>query len=177
MKMTDTFCPCQPCLPDEIELEEEELSSLFRKMKRLVSAPITGEEIWKKFELPPTPPRSPVKTEVEETHYESTVADRLQRVSESLDDEDCPEITALNLGSKLIQDCMWNGKVNPVEGDASPCVKDIYETPCSTPPPLDYSSTDCVDPSAVFPYPLNEADRSHSDTGMLTRRFSFKLNG
>ncbi|KAJ3609783.1 hypothetical protein NHX12_024293 [Muraenolepis orangiensis] len=96
-----------------------------------------SEDIWKKFELVPTPPMSPVRT-VEEGagagrgvglvgllhhhhhHQHQSLGDKLERVSQFLDDDadaqDSPckgnaasDSFSSNLSSIIIQDCMWSG--------------------------------------------------------------------
>ena len=158
------------------------------------STPVPTHDIWKKFELLPTPPRSPSRSPRHSpVVFDSfggdycSVADTLQIVSDILDEDSCSstplatvEISLSSLKSKLIQDCMWNGSnyENSLElkglTTATLNTEDLYETPCSTPPPVEYVSSECVDPSTVFPYPINEAHQnlcgSHqtsSDSGKL----------
>ncbi|XP_001627619.2 transcriptional regulator Myc-A isoform X2 [Nematostella vectensis] len=134
-------------------------------------------DIWKKFELLPTPPRSPSRSPCDSPVHmisSSSVADTLQIVSEILDDDEAQstptvEKNCSSLKSKLIQDCMWNGSAYETFTDLRQLVthpsEDLYETPCSTPPPVEYISSDCVDPSTVFPYPMNDTQSfcsSHS---------------
>ena len=155
---------------DELENVDEQMMLNNSKHLRVHTAAAPGEDVWLRLGLPPTPPRSPTKSIGEPTQNDTTVAERLQLVSESLDGflevaERQNQSDACSLGSKLIQDCMWNGKVSEREKGGT-CIEIFYETPCATPPPLDYSSTECVDPSAVFPYPLNETGPClHEDTG------------
>lgn len=130
------------------------------------SSTVPTMDIWKKFELLPTPPRSPSRTTCPSPiHTEiSSVADTLQIVSQILDDdESLPQVqsdknsltNSANLKSKLIQDCMWNSLAYDDLKILS-CPDDLYDTPCSTPPPVEYVSSDCVDPTTVFPYPMND---------------------
>ena len=141
-----------------------------KNMRHPAAAP--GDDVWMKLGFPPTPPRSPTKSLGEVTTNSVTVIERLQLVSESLDDYlEESRLDSFNLRSKLIQDCMWNGLKS--DDGLGPHSEAIYETPCSTPPPLDYSSTDCVDPTTVFPYPLNENGQSQQeDTGWLNYGFT-----
>lgn len=80
-----------------------------------------SEDIWKKFELVPTPPMSPIRT-VEGAGRIGMVypslGDRLEWVSQYLgqdEEQDLPyklnpaEETLGNLSSIIIQDCMWSG--------------------------------------------------------------------
>lgn len=158
------------------------------------STPVPTHDIWKKFELLPTPPRSPSRSPpqcspVDFDSFEGgccSVADTLQIVTEKLDEDSCSptplatvEFSLCSLKSKLIQDCMWNGSNYESTLDIKVLVNtdDIYETPCSTPPPVEYVSSDCVDPATVFPYPINESHQnlcgSHtsSDSGKRSSRY------
>ncbi|KAJ7991908.1 hypothetical protein DPEC_G00288740 [Dallia pectoralis] len=78
-----------------------------------------SEDIWKKFQLVPTPPMSPVRAleGANGTVYPS-LEDKLEWVSQFLgqeDDQDVPCVlspvgeTVGNLSSIIIQDCMWSG--------------------------------------------------------------------
>ncbi|KAM4631376.1 protein L-Myc-1b [Polymixia lowei] len=80
-----------------------------------------SEDIWKKFELVPTPPMSPIRT-VEGASKVGLVypslGDKLEWVSQFLgqdEDQDLPcKVNAAsdsfgNLSSIIIQDCMWSG--------------------------------------------------------------------
>lgn len=157
-----------PCLLDELENDDEEMMLCTSRCLKVHTSASLGEDVWKRLGLPPTPPRSPTKSIGETTQNISTVSERLQLVSESLDEfvdlsERIPCFDSISLRSKLIQDCMWNGTNKTDSND----IDAIYDTPCATPPPLDYSSTDCVDPTAVFPNPLNEehGQSQQEDTG------------
>ena len=156
-------------------------------------------DIWKKFEFEfiPTPPLSPSRSEpdysspFDEQDLEA-VADTLEMLTEVANDS-CQATAALvamsesgistrSLKSKLIQDCMWNGASYELSGDfGSPSVVEAcYETPCSTPPPVEYVSSDCVDPSAVFPYPINDTQigcgsQQSSDSGKIFCANMFSL--
>ena len=156
------------------------------------STPVPTHDIWKKFELLPTPPRSPSRSPPHSpVHFDSfeggycSVADTLQIVTEKLDEDSCSpaplatvEFSLCSLKSKLIQDCMWNGSNYESTLDIKVLVNtdDIYETPCSTPPPVEYVSSDCVDPATVFPYPINESHQNlcgphtSSDSGKRASR-------
>ncbi|KAI8496017.1 PREDICTED: transcriptional regulator Myc-like [Branchiostoma belcheri] len=112
-----------------------------------------SEDIWKKFELLPTPPRSP--SHPAPKSFIPTVAEKLEMVSELLDEDVVNQsfifpLDTQSLKSKLIQDCMWSGYTNEEK------VEKAAQAQEATPPPMDYTSNDCVDPMAVFPYPLSE---------------------
>lgn len=149
----------------EQELDED-LDEDDEEVYRTNSGPGSTQDIWKKFELTgiPTPPLSPSRQATSNgasspTCLTSSAADTLQSVSDILDVDNSrttllfPENSCANLKSKLIQDCMWgsNEKIQRV-------IETVYATPCATPPPLDYVSADCVDPSSVFPYPINNQE-------------------
>ena len=169
----------QPCF-FETEAEQEFYAD----------TPSPSHDIWKKFELLPTPPRSP-KHEAFAPDKEFYI-DKLKIVSELLDDDavsqtmlfpceltatahpDVPcEVGAGNLKSKaLIQDCMWSVTVANSGGVTSKAVaavcgaQDLVGKARSSQPSNNTSATDavdinvttdCVDPMAVFPYPLNDS--------------------
>lgn len=141
------------------------------------------EDIWKKFELIPTPPLSPSRQAGSSGASSPTcltssgsAADTLQSVSDILDTDNSRttplfvDNSCSNLKSNLIQDCMWGSHISTEKTLRTKFVEDVYDTPCSTPPPflgLDYVTTDCVDPSSVFSYPINkiyqESDSSSSE--------------
>jgi len=155
--------------PFDLE-NEQDVSFFFHTGKEDVGdSAVPTMDIWKKFELLPTPPRSPSRSDCESpVHIDSSlVADALQIVSEILDEDDTPgqlsqgqpDKNWTSLRSKLIQDCMWNSLAYETLGldlKVLTSPDDLYETPCSTPPPVEYVSSDCVDPATVFPYTIND---------------------
>nr|XP_057916091.1 transcriptional regulator Myc-like [Doryrhamphus excisus]XP_057916092.1 transcriptional regulator Myc-like [Doryrhamphus excisus] len=77
--------------------------------------PAPSEDIWKKFELLPTPPLSPSRRPSLSSLYPST-ADQLEMVSEFLGDDAVNQSIICDadysqtfLKSIIIQDCMWSG--------------------------------------------------------------------
>lgn len=142
-----------------------------------------GKDLFKKFELSllPTPPRSP-KHEPFPSDTGDQVERNLQRVSKVLLDENDPisrtmvDCTCFN-ASNLIQDCMWSAPGLLAAGLLSPA--DIKKaggkslSPPSSPEAetnschkkeecsqkisskVDINSNECVDPAAVFPYPVS----------------------
>ncbi|KAF7644010.1 hypothetical protein LDENG_00229300 [Lucifuga dentata] len=111
-----------------------------------------SEDIWKKFELVPTPPMSPIRA-VEGSGrvgllYPS-LGDKLEWVSQFLgqDDEqqDLPcKLTSANdsvgnLSSIIIQDCMWSG--------------------------FSAAPADCVDPAAVLTFPSTGGSKKQVSSG------------
>lgn len=174
-------------------------------------APMPNEDIWDKFELLPTPPRSPnretrddhpcslLDSEAETLHLEpllseNLIADLAQDLLPDLPKpltfpETPPTLIGANgLNSKLIQDCMWSGlSAHHINGEA--CVEQkksekigiTGSTYCAPRKPCVSESsvtgdisTECVDPAAVFPYPINmsrgylEID-TPSDSGKFRR--------
>ncbi|KAL0969213.1 hypothetical protein UPYG_G00223950 [Umbra pygmaea] len=140
-----------------------------------------SEDIWKKFELLPTPPMSPTRTLSSGTVHLSS-GDKLGWLSKVLgQEEECegPQKEHLfrNMSSIIIQDCMWScfsaskqlEKVNErlsatAQGRLLPLAhKNIVTVSASkaqsappSPPDTPLPSvmtTDCVDPAAVLTFP------------------------
>ncbi|XP_074516805.1 protein L-Myc-1a [Sebastes fasciatus] len=134
-----------------------------------------SEDIWKKFELLPTPPMSPTRTP-----HHLTPGDKLSWLSKVLgQDEECeaqfiPDTASGklfgNLSSIIIQDCMWSsfsaskqlekvsGRVSaatPTCSSLSPAavaqlsVRQPSKAQCVSPA----GPTECVDPAAVLTFP------------------------
>lgn len=145
-----------------------------------------SEDIWKKFELVPTPPMSPVRR-LDETSVCPSLGDRLEWVSHFLGQDEEHEAQC-NLSSIIIQDCMWSGfsasqrlekAVNEhmlCQGGAKvPLVPQIphSRSQSSHVESLSLSSpmADCVDPAAVLTFPLSgckkqvsSGSESHTDS-------------
>ncbi|XP_029317327.1 protein L-Myc-1b-like [Cottoperca gobio] len=138
-----------------------------------------SEDIWKKFELLPTPPMSPTRT-LSGSALHLSPGDKLSWLSKVLgQDEECegqfiPDTEELfgNLSSIIIQDCMWSSfsaskqleKVNGrVSAAAQTCVSPVAQisvrpskAQCVSPAvPLATPATDCVDPAAVLTFPAS----------------------
>ena len=154
------------------DLEEDD-----DEVRRTIGGPGSTQAIWKKFELVPTPPLSPSGQTASNgasclKFSTSSAADTLQSVSDVLDIDNSRTMplfsdnSCLNLKSKLIQDCMW-GSHSSDKAQRVRFIENIYDTPCSTPPPLDYVSADCVDPSSVFPYPINNQEFGSDSSGKV----------
>lgn len=136
--------------------------------------PGPGEDIWKKFELLPTPPLSPSRTSFP-SDTRLSAADHLEAVSAMLD-EDCDPSEAF-LQSFIIQDCMWSSsfaaatKLEQVVSERLALLRARRDSTSTTSSPPDQESrvggaqvnkgylqdlhttaTDCIDPSVVFPY-------------------------
>ncbi|XP_068582278.1 transcriptional regulator Myc-2-like isoform X3 [Cebidichthys violaceus] len=131
--------------------------------------PGPGEDMWKKFELLPTPPVSPSR------RPSPSDGAHLEEASEHLEEDHDPSAALLLLQSFVIQDCMWSssfaaatelekvvserlaslrarrdsssssssspgGGQQPGGSQVSLCLQDLHHT-------------DCIDPSVVLPVP------------------------
>ncbi|KAG8013603.1 Protein L-Myc-1b [Nibea albiflora] len=151
-----------------------------------------SEDIWKKFELLPTPPMSPTRT-LSGGALQLSPGDKLSWLSKVLgQDEECegqfiPDSGELfgNLSSIIIQDCMWssfsaskqlekvNGKVSAAAQTSVSPVAQISVRPnkaqCVSPGgPHATSATDCVDPAAVLTIPASSC-RKPASSGSESR--------
>ncbi|XP_019742690.1 protein L-Myc-1b-like [Hippocampus comes] len=135
-----------------------------------------SEDIWKKFELLPTPPLSPIRTL-------QNGDDKLSWLSRVLAQDDECEGQGLfrNLSSIIIQDCMWSsfsgskqlekavhgrqstapqppgappGPQSPARASKAHCVSPSAH--------LATSAADCVDPAAVLTYPASSCRKTAS---------------
>lgn len=173
----------------------DEDENFYQQQYNRLQPPAPSEDIWKKFELLPTPPRSPSRRSSISSVFPST--DQLELVTEFLGGDMvnqsfiCDQDDEAFVKSIIIQDCMWSGfsaaaklekvvseklasyqasrkensvsqpqnqqqqspqKSHPCQGSLSPigCVKTDSGF-------LPDPSADCIDPSVVFPYPLNDS--------------------
>ncbi|XP_053322808.1 myc proto-oncogene protein [Spea bombifrons] len=171
--------------------EEEE--NFYQQQHSRLQPPAPSEDIWKKFELLPTPPLSPSRSL--SSLFPST-ADQLEMVTEFLGGDMVsqsfigePDDEAF-VKSIIIQDCMWSGfsavaklekvvsekLVNYQASRKENLVSSQTQSPqqpspektlsCQSSPSatdraghsyLQDPSSDCIDPSVVFPYPLNDS--------------------
>ncbi|XP_037643367.1 transcriptional regulator Myc-2-like isoform X1 [Sebastes umbrosus] len=149
--------------------EEEE----FYPPPRSQLLPGPGEDIWKKFELLPTPPLSPSRGP-SLSDVPLSAAEHLEAVSDLLD-EDCNPSAAF-LQSFIIQDCMWSSsfaaatKLERVVSERLASLRARRDSSTTTNSAaadrqaggsqvntgylqdLHTAATDCIAPSAVFPY-------------------------
>lgn len=145
-----------------------------------------SEDIWKKFELVPTPPMSPVRR-LDETSVCPSLGDKLEWVSHFLGQDDEHEAQC-NLSSIIIQDCMWSGFSATQRLEKAVTEHMLCQGGAKVPlvphiPPsrsqsghvesLSLSSpmADCVDPAAVLTFPLggckklvSSGSESHTDS-------------
>jgi len=143
-----------------------------------------SEDIWKKFELVPTPPMSPVRI-LEGTG--PSPGDRLEWVSQFLGQDDEQEghcklnakETLENLSSIIIQDCMWSSfsatqQLEKVVSERLSCSaqsKLSSKAQCVPvdAPVLNSFATDCVDPAAVLTFPLTSSCKKQVSSGSESR--------
>ena len=160
-----------------------------------------SEDIWKKFELLPTPPMSPTRTLGGAAMLVSP-GDKLSWLSKFLGQDDeyegqfIPDTEELfgNLSSIIIQDCMWSsfsarGQLEKVNNDRLSAIQNRGLLPapqitgratkaqCASP---DASlatalATDCVDPAAVLTIPTNSF-RKPASSGSESRTDSSGKN-
>jgi Myc amino-terminal region. len=185
--------------------EMNEYSEDIVSAKTLLYDSNPNDDMWRKFALPLTPPSSPSRSSGESSECSDTTQDistRLQDVCDSLDSafdiRNCVLPDAKYLRSKLISDCMWSGNHGTESKDETrndsltlthqpklsiDTEEDLYPTPCASPIPntaengTDYpSSTDCVDPTTVFPLPPSQDSlpamlSAQSDSGKFYQKF------
>uniref|UniRef100_A0A3B5LZ69 Transcriptional regulator n=1 Tax=Xiphophorus couchianus TaxID=32473 RepID=A0A3B5LZ69_9TELE len=155
--------------------------------------PAPSEDIWKKFELLPTPPLSPSRRPSLSSLFPST-ADQLEMVTEFLGDDVVNQSIICDadysqtfLKSIIIQDCMWSGfsaaaKLKKVVSERLASLqaarKDAAAAAASVDPAagaawrlnssylqdLNTSASECIDPSVVFPYPVAETPKQTAGT-------------
>lgn len=149
--------------------------------------PAPSEDIWKKFELLPTPPLSPSRRPSLSSLFPS-VADQLEMVTEFLGDDVVNQSIICDsdysqsfLKSIIIQDCMWSGfsaaaKLEKVvserlaslhaarkESAGGDCTEAAgaaaWKLNSSYLQDLNTAASECIDPSVVFPYPVAETPK------------------
>ncbi|XP_031734872.1 transcriptional regulator Myc-B-like isoform X2 [Anarrhichthys ocellatus] len=130
--------------------------------------PGPGEDMWKKFELLPTPPVSPSR------RVSPSDGQHLEEASQHLEDHDHrdPSAALLLLQSFVIQDCMWSSSFAAVtelekvvserlaslrarRDSSSTSSPDGGQQPGGSQVNLylqDFHHTDCIDPSVVLPF-------------------------
>lgn len=141
-----------------------------------------SEDIWKKFELVPTPPMSPVRI-LEGTG--PSPGDRLEWMSQFLGQDDeqegqCrlnAEDTFENLSSIIIQDCMWSSfsasqRLEKVVSERLSAQSKFASKAQCVPvdaPGLNSLATDCVDPAAVLTFPMSGSCKKQVSSGSESR--------
>lgn len=162
------------------------------------SAP-PGEDIWKKFELLPTPPLSPSRAALQGEQVIGSpeadplgfgLGDPLDWASELLflpeddiwgaseDGDLFGSVLDTNPNSIILQDCMWSGfsareklervvteKLGKVISTSSTGGRNVYikaqEEARGSP------VSECVDPTVVFPFPVNKKNSSRDTPGTV----------
>lgn len=146
-----------------------------------------SEDIWKKFELLPTPPMSPHRTLCDSALHFSP-GDKLNWLTKVLGpDEVCegaftPDPAELfdNLSAHIIQDCMWSSseKVSAAAAQ-TPAPQQISvratKTQCASTGGLISAAIDCVDPAAVLTFPASSC-RKPASSGSESRSDSSGKN-
>uniref|UniRef100_A0A3Q2VQ07 Transcriptional regulator n=1 Tax=Haplochromis burtoni TaxID=8153 RepID=A0A3Q2VQ07_HAPBU len=129
--------------------------------------PAPSEDIWKKFELLPTPPLSPSRRP-SLSSLDLSIADQLEMVTEFLGDDVVNQSIICDsdysqtfLKSIIIQDCMWSGfsaaaKLKKVVSERLASLSYLQD--------LNTSASECIDPSVVFPYPVAETPKQSAGT-------------
>ncbi|CAH1774206.1 unnamed protein product [Owenia fusiformis] len=150
------------------------------------SASHPSEDIWKKFELIPTPPSSPQREDSD--YWDDTEAKRHKLVTSLVDgpsneDDFLSQSLVLgdfefaglskNLQANVIKDCMWTCKedtpCHPKDTKLASkftirtCRRDSESSSIST-----RDDSDCVDPLAVFPYSVSRDISSRDSLGTET---------
>uniref|UniRef100_A0A1A8U843 V-myc myelocytomatosis viral oncogene homolog 1, lung carcinoma derived (Avian) a n=1 Tax=Nothobranchius furzeri TaxID=105023 RepID=A0A1A8U843_NOTFU len=148
--------------------------------------PAPSEDIWKKFELLPTPPLSPSRRPSLSSLFPST-ADQLEMVTEFLGDDVVNQSIICDadssqtfLKSIIIQDCMWSsgpackdmvaGRVPAVAqtGALPTATARPSKAQCASPGGFLSTATDCVDPAAVLTIPASSC-RKPASSGSESR--------
>ncbi|MGH0154920.1 UNVERIFIED_CONTAM: hypothetical protein FKN15_028376 [Acipenser sinensis] len=157
------------------------------------SAP-PGEDIWKKFQLLPTPPLSPSRAGLQGDLASGSTdgsGDPLNWASELLllPEDDLWGTSEgdlfgsgleSNLNSIIIQDCMWSGfsareklerVVNEKLGKAIYSVDSCgvsNKSAVNKEADLNNSVSECVDPAVVLTFPINKSDSTRTLPGIST---------
>ncbi|XP_010883839.2 transcriptional regulator Myc-A [Esox lucius] len=163
---------------------DNEDEDFYHQQQGQLQPPAPSEDIWKKFELIPTPPLSPSRRPSLSCLFPST-ADQLEMVTEFLGDDVVnqsficdPDYSQTFLKSIIIQDCMWSGfsavaklekvvserlaslqaaRKESAVGDNVECVSTRLNANYLQ--DLNTSASECIDPSVVFPYPITETQK------------------
>ncbi|CAD7684553.1 unnamed protein product [Nyctereutes procyonoides] len=163
----------QPCFYCD---EEENCSQ--RQQQSELQPPAPSEDIWKKFELLPAATLSPSRrARLCSPSYDDgcggsgsfSTADRLEMVTELLGGDAvnqsfiCDPDDETFIQSVIIQDCMWSGfsaapsssrRSGPEprpRGPGGRSTSSLYLRDLSV------AASECIDPSVVFSYPLNDS--------------------
>lgn len=177
---------------------DEEENFYHQQQQSELQPPAPSEDIWKKFELLPTPPLSPSRRSglcspsyVAFASFSPrddddggggsfSTADQLEMVTELLGGDMvnqsfiCDPDDETFIKNIIIQDCMWSGfsaaaklvseklasyqaarkdggSRSPARGHSACSTSSLYLQDLSA------AASECIDPSVVFPYPLNDS--------------------
>lgn len=177
---------------------DEEENFYHQQQQSELQPPAPSEDIWKKFELLPTPPLSPSRRSgLCSPSYVAVAsfsprgdddggggsfssADQLEMVTELLGGDMvnqsfiCDPDDETLIKNIIIQDCMWSGfsaaaklvseklasyqaarkdggSPSPARGHGGCSTSSLYLQDLSA------AASECIDPSVVFPYPLNDS--------------------
>lgn len=177
---------------------DEEENFYHQQQQSELQPPAPSEDIWKKFELLPTPPLSPSRRSglcspsyVAFASFSPrddddggggsfSTADQLEMVTELLGGDMvnqsfiCDPDDESFIKNIIIQDCMWSGfsaaaklvseklasyqaarkdggSRSPARGHSACSTSSLYLQDLSA------AASECIDPSVVFPYPLNDS--------------------
>lgn len=193
---------------------DEEENFYHQQQQSELQPPAPSEDIWKKFELLPTPPLSPsrrsglcspsyvaVTTSFSPREDDDggggnfSTADQLEMMTELLGGDMvnqsfiCDPDDETFIKNIIIQDCMWSGfsaaaklvseklasyqaaridstSLNPARGHSVCSTSSLYLQD------LTAAASECIDPSVVFPYPLNDSNSPKSCTSSDSTAFS-----
>lgn len=176
----------------EIDCYQHYFFNYFDTEEDFYKSTAPSEDIWKKFELLPTPPMSPTRT-LSGTAPPLSPGDKPSWLSKVLGQDEefegqfIPDTEELfgNHSSIIIQDCMWssfsaskqlekvNGRVSAAAQTGVSPVAQISVRPskaqCVSPGgPLATLATDCVDPAAVLAIPASSC-RKPASSGSESR--------
>lgn len=193
---------------------DEEENFYHQQQQSELQPPAPSEDIWKKFELLPTPPLSPsrrsglcspsyvaVATSFSPREDDDggggnfSTADQLEMMTELLGGDMvnqsfiCDPDDETFIKNIIIQDCMWSGfsaaaklvseklaSYQAARKDSTSLSPARGHSVCSTSSmylqDLTAAASECIDPSVVFPYPLNDSSSPKSCTSSDSTAFS-----
>lgn len=164
---------------------DNEDEDFYHQQQGQLQPPAPSEDIWKKFELLPTPPLSPSRRPSLSSLFPST-SDQLEMVTEFLGDDVVNQSFICDadysqpfLKSIIIQDCMWSGfsaaaKLEKVVSERLASLQAARKESAFSDnaewtttrlnanylQDLNTSASECIDPSVVFPYPITDTSKS-----------------